>query len=145
VNKLLFLALFFTSTAFASPGNDGCVGNCGNNGGGSEVTSTSSAVGVGVAGSSASVNVEGDSVDIPKTASSAVAPSVSQGTTCPIVSPSSKAASVFFFSGSGTTGTTVNGICVAWHNEDEELVHQIACDSDSSYRRAITKLGRSCD
>ena len=30
-------------------------------------------------------------------------------------------------------------------NEDEELVHQIACDSDSSYRRAITKLGRSCD
>ena len=71
MNKLLLLALFFTSTAFASPGNDGCVGNCGNNGGGSEVTSTSSAVGVGVgvAGSSASVNVEGDSVDIPKTAS----------------------------------------------------------------------------
>ena len=143
MNKLLLLALFFTTTAFASPGNDGCVGNCGNNGGGSEVTNT--AVGVGVAGSSASVNVEGDKVDIPKTASSAVAPSVSQGTTCPIVSPSSKAASVFFISGSGTSGTTVNGICVAWHNNDDELVHQISCDSDSSYRRAVTKLGRSCD
>jgi hypothetical protein len=92
-----------------------------------------------------SVTVEGDSVDIPKIASTAVAPSVSQGTTCPVISPSSKAGSVFFFSGSGTTGVTVNGICVAWHEGDKELVHQIACDSDANYRRAITKLGRECN
>ena len=94
----------------------------------------------------AGVTVGGQTVDVPKVASSAVAPSTYQGSVCPIVSPSSKAASVFFFSGSGTTGTTVNGICVAWHQRDEALIQRIACDEDAGYRRAQAKLGRNtCD
>lgn len=162
MKALLILALFFSMPAFAAGNNvsNNCPGNSchgGQGGDGGNGTGVGVGVGVGIGlglghggngtgtGGNASVDIEGDSYDIPKLAPSAFAPSVSQGTICPIVSPSSKAGSVFFFSGSGTTGTTVNGICVAWLSKDTELVHQIACDEDSGYRRAVAKLGRTCE
>lgn len=136
------------ATNFGNPkGNSGDT-NITNKGGegGHGGTGVGLGVGVGTGGNSdLSLNIEGDDVKIPKIANTAIAPSVSQNTICPIVSPSSKAGSVFFFSGSGTTGTTVNGICVAWQMKDLELVHQIACSEDSTYRKASNKLGRICD
>ena len=74
----------------------------------------------------------------------AIAPSVNTGVICPIVQQGSKAGSVFFFSGSGTTSPEINAVCLAWHQNDKELIHAIACADSSSYRKASEKLGRSC-
>ena len=81
---------------------------------------------------------------MPRVAPSAIAPSVSQYSDCPIVSPASKAGSVFFFSGSGTTGTTINGICVAKYLQQEALVQQMACDGSAEYKAAAVKVGIIC-
>jgi hypothetical protein len=75
---------------------------------------------------------------------SAIAPSINTGVICPMVMQGSKAGSVFFFSGSGTTSPEINAICLAWHSNDKELIHAIACADSSSYRKASEKLGRSC-
>lgn len=72
----------------------------------------------------------------PKIAASAIAPAVSQNTDCPIVSPASKAGSVFFFSGSGTTGTSINGICVAVYLGETDIVRKIACSNNREYHDA---------
>ena len=76
------------------------------------------------------------SVDNGRVASSAIAPSVSQYSDCPIVSPSSKAGSIFLFSGSGTTGTTINGICVAKYLGEGHVVQRIACANSKEYHDA---------
>lgn len=82
-----------------------------------------------------SVNVEGD--DYPHIpVSSAIAPSVTSNVICPIVTPSSKAGSVWFFSGSGTTGTTLNAICVAFHLNQPEVVERMTCQASKEYRDA---------
>ena len=72
----------------------------------------------------------------PRIAPSAIAPSVSQNAECPIVSPASKAGSVFFFSGSGTTGQTINGICVAVYLGEIDIVRKIACSNNREYHDA---------
>ena len=72
----------------------------------------------------------------PRIAPSAIAPSVSQNAECPIVSPASKAGSVFFFSGSGTTGQTINGICVAVYLGEIDIVRKIACSNNREYHEA---------
>ena len=72
----------------------------------------------------------------PRIAPSAIAPSVSQNAECPIVSPASKAGSVFFFSGSGTTGQTINGICVAVYLGEIDIVRKIACSNNRDYHDA---------
>ena len=72
----------------------------------------------------------------PRIASSAYAPSVSQYSDCPIVSPASKAGSVFFFSGSGTTGQTINGICVAKFLGEIDVMRKIACSNSREYHDA---------
>ena len=71
-----------------------------------------------------------------RVAQSAIAPSVSQYSDCPIVSPSSKAGSVFFFSGSGTTGQTINGICVALMLGELDVARKIACSNNRDYHDA---------
>ena len=73
---------------------------------------------------------------VPRTAASAIAPSVSQYSDCPIVSPASKAGSVFFFSGSGTTGQTINGICVAMYLGEIDVMRKIACSNNRDYHDA---------
>lgn len=75
---------------------------------------------------------------------SAIAPNVSSNVICPIVTQGSAAGSVFFFSGSKTTSPDINAICLAWHQNDKDLIHAIACADSSSYRKASEKLGRSC-
>lgn len=83
-----------------------------------------------------SINVQGDDVTFPKIANSAIAPSVTSNVICPIVSPSSKAGSVWFASASGTTGTTLNAICVAFHLNQPAVVEAMTCNADSAYRKA---------
>ena len=75
-------------------------------------------------------------ISAPRVASSAYAPSVSQYSDCPIVSPASKAGSVFFFSGSGTTGQTINGICVAKYLNEIDVMRKIACSNSRDYHDA---------
>ena len=75
-------------------------------------------------------------ISAPRIASSAIAPSLSQYSDCPIVSPSSKAGSVFFFSGSGTTGQTINGICVAKYLNEIDVMRKIACSNSREYHDA---------
>ena len=77
--------------------------------------------------------------------SSAISPSLTQFDVCPIVSPSSKAASVFIASVSGTTGTTLNPICVAWHLQQPKIVHQMACNASDEYRKAVQQVGMKCE
>lgn len=72
----------------------------------------------------------------PRIAPSAIAPSVSQNAECPLISPASKAGSVFFFSGSGTTGQTINGICVAVFLGELDIVRKIACSNNRDYHDA---------
>ena len=75
-------------------------------------------------------------ISAPRIASSAIAPSLSQYSDCPIISPSSKAGSVFFLSGSGTTGQTINGICVAKYLNEIEVMRKIACSNSRDYHDA---------
>ena len=75
-------------------------------------------------------------ISAPRIAASALAPSVSQYSECPIVSPASKAGSVFFFSGSGTTGQTINGICVAMYLGEIDVMRKIACSNNRDYHDA---------
>ena len=75
-------------------------------------------------------------ISSPRVASSAIAPAVSQYSDCPIVSPSSVALSVFLASISTTTGTTVNGICVAKYLDERDIMRKIACANSSSYHDA---------
>ena len=75
-------------------------------------------------------------ISSPRVASSAIAPSLSQYSDCPIVSPASKAGSVFFFSGSGTTGQTINGICVAKFLGEIDVMRKIACSNSREYHDA---------
>ena len=75
-------------------------------------------------------------ISAPRVASSAYAPSLSQYSDCPIVSPASKAGSVFFFSGSGTTGQTINGICVAKYLNEIDVMRKIACSTSREYHDA---------
>lgn len=74
----------------------------------------------------------------------AIAPNASSNVICPMISPRSSAFSVFFLSMSGTTGQSVNGLCVAHHSGQKEMVHQIACDEDGAYKKAAKALGIEC-
>lgn len=93
---------------------------------------------VKVSGSSATAGGSSSSVSInqDRTASSAIAPSVSQYSDCPIVSPSSKAGSIFLFSASGTTGQSINGICVAKFLGETDVMRKIACANSKDYHDA---------
>ena len=84
-------------------------------------------------GSTATADIH---TSMPRVAPSAIAPSVSQYSDCPIVSPASKAGSVFFLSGSGTTGATINGICVAMYLGEIDVMRKIACSNNRDYHDA---------
>lgn len=75
---------------------------------------------------------------------SAIAPSQSVNNDCQIATPQSKAISVIFASISGTTGVTVNALCLAYRQGDKELTHQIACNTVPEYKKAVKQLGREC-
>jgi hypothetical protein len=85
-------------------------------------------------GGSSSVNIKFSEKRRP--VSSAIAPSVSSNVDCPIVSPASKAGSIWPLSLSGTTGVTLNPICVAYHLGQTKLVEEIACRQSVEYRAA---------
>ena len=128
-------------------GGDGGLGvgiGVGGAGGNSAAVSKGGAASAKTGDVNSTVTIGGSDIDYPKIAPSAIAPGAYSATVCPIVTPSTKAMSVFFMSLSGTTGVTINGICAAYHEKDYDLVHQIACDEDSGYRRAMKKLGREC-
>lgn len=74
----------------------------------------------------------------------AIAPNVTNNVICPIINVGSKAGSVFFFSGSGTTSPNINAICLAWHSNNEKLVHAIACNESKEYRKASEQVGNKC-
>ncbi len=74
----------------------------------------------------------------------AIAPSVTNSVICPIITQGSKAGSVFFFSGSGTTSPNINAICLAWHSNNNALVHAIACNQSSDYKKANEQIGVAC-
>ena len=78
-------------------------------------------------------------ISTPRTAASANSPSLSQYSDCPIVSPSSKAFSIFLFSVSGTTGSNINGICVAKYLGENDVMRKIACSSNREYHDANLK------
>lgn len=92
-------------------------------------------------GGNSSTVVQGDDVTFPKIANSAIAPSVSTNVICPMISNGSKAFSVFFLSASGTTGSSINGLCVAYHLQQYDVVKQIACNENAEYKKAATQLG----
>jgi hypothetical protein len=66
----------------------------------------------------------------------AIAPSVGNNVICPMVAQGSKAASVFFFSGSGTHEPDLVPICIAFHLRQPEVVEAIACAGSKEYRKA---------
>ena len=75
-------------------------------------------------------------ISAPRIASSAIAPSVSQYSDCPVISPASKAASIFPISLSGTTGTTLNAFCIAMYFGETDVMHRIACSNSRDYHDA---------
>jgi hypothetical protein len=102
---------------------------------------TSSVTSNGATNNGNSVNVDNDT-RMP--ASSAIAPSVGTGNDCQIATPSSKAVSILLISVSGSTGTTINALCLAYKQGDKELTHQIACNTVPEYKKAQLQLGRTC-
>ena len=66
----------------------------------------------------------------------AIAPSVSNNIICPMVAQGSKAGSVFFFSGSGTSEPDLVPICIAWHLGQAAVVEAMACAAEPTYRKA---------
>jgi hypothetical protein len=142
-NLLLTVLLMLNTAAFA--GNDSSHGNHGGNSGGGFLGNVSATAGSTATASNGpvSVSVDGDDYGhIP--VSSAIAPSVSSNVTCPIVTPSSKAGSVWFFSGSGTTGTTLNAICVAFHLNQPQVVEKMTCNASKEYYEANCTCSDSC-
>ena len=75
-------------------------------------------------------------ISAPRIASSAIAPAVTQYTDCPVISPASKAASIFPISLSGTTGTTLNAFCIAMYFGETDVMHKIACSNSREYHDA---------
>jgi hypothetical protein len=73
--------------------------------------------------------------DVPKTASSAIAPNVNTNIICPMVMQGSKAGSVFFASASGTHEPSIVAICVAYQLGQYDVVEQMTCDANPSYRK----------
>lgn len=67
---------------------------------------------------------------------SAIAPNVTTNVICPMVAGGSKAASVFFLSGSGTHKPELVDICVAFHLGQMEVVEQLTCARSEQYRKA---------
>ena len=97
--------------------------------------------GVGSA-SVGSVTVNGDDYDAKRIpVASAIAPSAHQNGDCPFISPSTKAIQLPFAGGSGTTGVTLNTICVAKWLGQHEVVERMACNADAAYRKANPNCG----
>lgn len=96
-------------------------------------------------GGSASVGdltVNGDNYDAKRIpVSSAIAPNTHQNGDCPFISPSTKAIQLPFAGGSGTTGVTLNTICVAKWLGQHEVVERMACNADAAYRKANHNCG----
>lgn len=96
-------------------------------------------------GGSASVGdltVNGDDYDAKRIpVSSAIAPNTHQNGDCPFISPSTKAIQLPFAGGSGTTGVTLNTICVAKWLGQHEVVERMACNADAAYRKANPNCG----
>lgn len=98
-------------------------------------------VGVGGAGGSVGNTSQSIAVEAPdygdlRVVPPAIAPSVGNNVICPMVAQGSKAASVFFFSGSGTHAPSIVPICVAWHLGQKDVVERMACAADKSYAKA---------
>lgn len=148
-NLLATLMLIAATSAWATDReNEGHRSN-----GAAYSTSQSAAVGLGgsgvgyggsstVGGQTVSVIEDHDYPHIP--VSSAIAPSVTSNVVCPIVTPSSKAGSVWFASASGTTGTTLNAICVAFHLNQPAVVEKMACNASKEYYEANCTCSDSC-
>lgn len=75
----------------------------------------------------------------PREASSAISPDVASYVKCPIITQDSKALSFFFASASGTTGTSVNGICYALERGDFETADKMMCKLDKVYAESNSK------
>jgi len=88
-----------------------------------------------------SVNVDtGNDRIIP--VSSAIAPNVNTSVICPIISPTSHAVQFLVFGGSTTGSQTLNGICVAYHLGQTNVVEKIACNTNAEYRKANANCGK---
>jgi hypothetical protein len=66
----------------------------------------------------------------------AIAPNVNTSVICPMIVPGSKAASVFFFSGSGTHAPDIVPLCVAWHMGQTDVVERMTCAASKEYAKA---------
>jgi hypothetical protein len=102
--------------------------------GGSSQASTGSSTSSG--GNVGSITVEQKANDRIIPVNSAIAPSVTSNLICPIITPTSMAASILIASWSGTTGSTVNAICVAYNLHQMDVVERMVCNTDKEYAKA---------
>lgn len=131
--SILVLAIMLaTGSAYATP----LVDNSTNLSAGAKAFAGAAAFGQGgqgIGGNSTTTVEAGDYGDL-RITPSAIAPSVSTNVICPMVLQGSAAGSVWFASGSGTTGPEVVALCVAWHLGQKEVVEQLTCKADKHYR-----------
>jgi len=82
------------------------------------------------------VNVSENQNDHIIPANSAIAPNIVTSVICPIVSPTSHAVQFLIFGGSTTGSQSLNGICVAYHLGQTDVIEKMACNKDKEYAKA---------